>query len=320
MKIMIPKFSEEKLTAANSRVSSSSGNPTDIKANASDGPESPTDKLSLTIALEPENLSGENADWWVAQYISGSTTDDGWYYYDLNHSAFVFAGSSASELIVTHQGSLFDLASYWVLDTSISNLSTGTHTFYFAVDMNMNGVLDLEQIYYDSVEVNITSSFSIITPYVNESDIRSVWLFDYNSHLGLDFQTSANLKPFQAVSSGIIKTIQLVQVNTNWAVDIEIEHNSNYSSLYVFEPMTAIDGENQLANIVVSKDQVVSQGEVIGYLYAPNAEAHVHFGLFKYTSEGGDPLVCPESYFTSQAKDSVLTLIQKEYPDKNICN
>ena len=31
----------------------------------------------------------------------------------------------------------------------------GSYTFYFAVDYPMNGVLDLEQIYADSVTVNI---------------------------------------------------------------------------------------------------------------------------------------------------------------------
>ena len=32
----------------------------------------------------------------------------------------------------------------------------GTYPFYLAVDMDMNGLLDMNQIYYDSVQVTIT--------------------------------------------------------------------------------------------------------------------------------------------------------------------
>ena len=37
-----------------------------------------------------------------------------------------------------------------------SELTVGTHTFYFGVDMNMNGSLDMDFIYYDSLSVKVT--------------------------------------------------------------------------------------------------------------------------------------------------------------------
>ncbi len=168
------------------------------------------------------------------------------------------------------------------------------------------------------------SDISMITPYVNESDIRSIGLFFYDSHRGIDFQVTGNLIPFQAVFSGVVENIKLIQLEStlNWQVELEIRYNSTYSVLYAFEPMTSVqaDGEIQLTNILVSVEQAVSQGDIIGYLYAPNLGAHVHFGLFKYVTGGGDPLVCPEPYFTQEARDSILNLIHREYPDTSICN
>ena len=46
----------------------------DIKANGSDEPITPTDNLSVTVALDPGSRSGENADWWVAANVSGTST------------------------------------------------------------------------------------------------------------------------------------------------------------------------------------------------------------------------------------------------------
>jgi len=120
----------------------------DIKANGSDVPVtlSQGDNLSVTVTLDPGILDGENADWWV---VVNTPFDppSGWYYYDLNMGWTL-------GLLVTHQGSLFDLPSFTVL--SMSGLPLGTYTFYFGVDMVMNGSLDMGSIYYDSVIVNIT--------------------------------------------------------------------------------------------------------------------------------------------------------------------
>jgi hypothetical protein len=127
----------------------------DINANGSDGPVTPTDNLSVTVALRPGSRSGENADWWVAANVSGTSTIDGWYYFDLSAFDFVPVGDSAFNLLVTLQEGLFNLPTSEILNIPVSAIPSGTYTFYLAVDMNMNGLLDLDELFFDSVVVNI---------------------------------------------------------------------------------------------------------------------------------------------------------------------
>jgi hypothetical protein len=101
--------------------------------------------VSITIALDPGDEAGQNADWWVAENGPG-----GWFYYDVIGGSWSFLPG----LSVTYQGPLFNLSSLEVLNTS--GLPVGTYIFYFGVDMNMNASLDSDQLYYDSVVVNIT--------------------------------------------------------------------------------------------------------------------------------------------------------------------
>ncbi len=116
----------------------------DTKANGSDGPITITtsDNLSVTVALASGDFGGDNADWWVVV-----DTPFGWFYYDVS------SGSWLPGIVVTFQGPLADLSPVEILN--ISGLPTGTYTFYFGVDLNMNGSLDIP-LYYDSVGVNVT--------------------------------------------------------------------------------------------------------------------------------------------------------------------
>jgi hypothetical protein len=120
-------------------------NPTpNIKANGSDNTitTGTDDTLSITVSLCAGDSSSVNCDWWVA-----ADTPFGWFYY--NPSMGWTPGLS-----FTYQGPLSDLGTFTVLN--MSSLPIGTYTFYFTVDMNMNGVLDFDSLYYDSVVVNIT--------------------------------------------------------------------------------------------------------------------------------------------------------------------
>ena len=56
-------------------------------------------------------------------------------------------------------GPLFDLSSFEVLNMS-GLPPIGSYTFYFGVDMNMNSHLDMQNLYYDSVEVEVVGSKS----------------------------------------------------------------------------------------------------------------------------------------------------------------
>ncbi|MBF0564727.1 MAG: hypothetical protein HQK89_05745 [Nitrospirae bacterium] len=116
-----------------------------IKANGQTGSITikSTDKLSITVSLDPGGQSGTKADWWLY-----ANTDFGNFYYDAATGAFAWkAGKS-----VTYQGALFNLPSTEMLN--YAGFPVGSYTFNFKVDLTPNGVLD-GQIYSGSVTVNV---------------------------------------------------------------------------------------------------------------------------------------------------------------------
>jgi hypothetical protein len=171
-----------------------------------------------------------------------------------------------------------------------------------------------------------TTPISMTTPYETSSDIGAIneafsndancpWGFAHN---GIDFTPTADLKPFQAVSSGTVEGISLQQnnVSLNWQVNITVRFNSTYSVVYVFEPFSTVqtDGQTQLNSISVSAGQSVSQGDLIGKLSMVGSGAHVHFGLLK-----NGTAICPETYFTPTAESAVLALLHSFHPTWNMC-
>jgi hypothetical protein len=70
-----------------------------------------------------------------------------WYYFDFPTKSWLLGRSP------TRQGNLFDVSSKKV--PKKSGLAPGTYRFYFAVDMAMNGSIDVKQAYYDLVKVTI---------------------------------------------------------------------------------------------------------------------------------------------------------------------
>jgi hypothetical protein len=116
----------------------------DIKANGSDGPISVSQRnpLSITISLNSGDRYGQNADWWILV-----STSAGPYSYHVGNSW-------TPGVSTVYQGPLMDLAYAELFN--ISGLPTGTYTFYFVVDLNMNGNVDMDKVYYDSVDVTIT--------------------------------------------------------------------------------------------------------------------------------------------------------------------
>ena len=115
----------------------------DIKANGHDGSitVSPTTAVSITVSLNAGSFAGQNADWWVVEKTPSGT----WNHFDLN------TGSMVPGLLPTYQGPLFNLGTTQLFNSS--GLTVGSYTFYFGVDLNMNGSLDMDSIYYDGVNV-----------------------------------------------------------------------------------------------------------------------------------------------------------------------
>ena len=86
--------------------------------------------------------------WWLA-----ADTPLGWYHYEYEMDCWIYTGTSYTNFSFTYRGFLIDLPPYEVLN--MSGLPEGMYTAYFGVDMDMNGLLDLDQLYYDSVVVII---------------------------------------------------------------------------------------------------------------------------------------------------------------------
>jgi len=177
-----------------------------------------------------------------------------------------------------------------------------------------------------TASITLASTISMITPYVNETDVTRLGPFSSSNnsplgrvHDGIDFHATGNLTPFQAVCSGVVDSVELWlnPGNSYWQVNVIVIFNFIYSVQYAFEPFSSnqSDGETQLANILVSEGQTVSQGDIIGYLYRKHEEyAHVHFGLHKNWDA-----ICPEPYFTLEARDSILSVIHKDHPGWDMC-
>ncbi|MCX5880272.1 MAG: hypothetical protein NTU74_00135, partial [Deltaproteobacteria bacterium] len=95
--------------------------------------------LSVTAALDPGSLSGQNADWWVV-------ANTPWGPYTLTPSGW----SPGINMLV--QSPLLKIGPVEVFN---GYLPVGDYTFYFAVDMSPDGILD-EPLYYDGVQVHVT--------------------------------------------------------------------------------------------------------------------------------------------------------------------
>ncbi len=121
----------------------------DIMANSSDGPvtSGTSDTLSISIGVDANGSLGVECDLWLVV----NTPTGEWEYFDSS------LGDYTPGLSPTLQGfSLVDFGSTEIFNTS--GLGAGTYTYYFGVDLNMNGTLDMGegQLYYSSVVVNIT--------------------------------------------------------------------------------------------------------------------------------------------------------------------
>ena len=114
-----------------------------ISANGSDDPSTigTNDVLSVKVSLDARGNAGENADWWLVM-----DTPSGLKYYEIQ-------GGWLPGFSVTYQGPLIDLTT--PVELLLTGLPQGTYTFYFGVDMTMNGTPDFDRLYYDSVLVNI---------------------------------------------------------------------------------------------------------------------------------------------------------------------
>ena len=113
----------------------------DIKANRLDGPITfpSSNPVSITASLAPGDKNEQSADWWLA-YSSP------WGWYSLTSSGW----NPGINPLATYP--LFNIDPVEIFN---GYLPAGDYTFYFAVDLSPDGILD-EPIYYDGVQVHVT--------------------------------------------------------------------------------------------------------------------------------------------------------------------
>lgn len=163
---------------------------------------------------------------------------------------------------------------------------------------------------------------TVITPSVDNANFYSTeayggpdapWGFYHN---GIDFLESVDHQAIQAAADGKIERLEeRFNEGSNWQVELTIKHGK-YDLQYAFEIFSGnkADIDAQMADINVKLGQNVKQGQLLGYLHRIKEGAHVHFGIAKKNQ-----VVCPAPYFTPQARDAVLAMIRKTYPDAQIC-
>jgi small GTP-binding protein len=103
--------------------------------------------LQLDLSLESNDAAGKAVDWWVVRKSPGGL----WFWYV--HASKSWVESPLDSPIPAHQGNLFDFGPFTVFNAS--NLPIGSYRIYFGVDTNVNGVLDLDALFSDKVDVNI---------------------------------------------------------------------------------------------------------------------------------------------------------------------
>ncbi|MBU4365925.1 MAG: leucine-rich repeat domain-containing protein [Verrucomicrobia bacterium] len=105
-----------------------------------------SEAVSVTAEMNAGDYAGVPFDWWVVACAGSS-----WFY--MNNSSQWTEENDLQKWHPVYQGSLFHLPATEVLN--ISGLMIGSYTFYFAVDLPMNGVLNMERIWVDAVTVNV---------------------------------------------------------------------------------------------------------------------------------------------------------------------
>jgi hypothetical protein len=121
----------------------------DIKANGSDAAItiSKGDPLSITVELFARTAAGDDGDWWLVVRTPFPAPND-WFYFDMPSRSWMPGRSP------TRQGTVFNIYPPRTVPNT-SGFALGTYTFYFGVDMVMNGVINLSEAFYDSVRVII---------------------------------------------------------------------------------------------------------------------------------------------------------------------
>ena len=160
--------------------------------------------ISVTILLDAGDRIGDDAEWWIL-----AETPMGWFSY-IYPGTWAFSGEDGADLTPAYEGPLFDLTEPFEV-LNMTGLPTGSYAFYFAVDTQMDGLLDLSAVSYDAAavqvveEVVVSGAFPVVdtgqdTCY-DDSDIISCPGKD-EAFYGQDAQYQGNQPSYTASEDG----------------------------------------------------------------------------------------------------------------------
>ncbi len=100
------------------------------------------ENVTVTIQLDPKDFDGKKADWWVLYEYRNR-----FYYYDSSNGKWRRGSSYYKQDTMTNTGP--------ITVKNDSRSAKGAYTYYFGVDINMNGNKDGGQYFEDSITVNV---------------------------------------------------------------------------------------------------------------------------------------------------------------------
>ncbi len=202
---------------------------------------------------------------------------------------------------------LFGFFAYQIYGLDNSQRVYNFHESSTSDDQNLN-----QKPYQDLV---------MITPYADELEISRIGPYSGTAnstlgikHVGIDFFPVSDMTQFRAVTDGEITNFNSEGGNTQFC----IEH-SQFLVCYSFETFSS-DGavsQRQRDNVLVKNGDEVKQGDLIGKLIYGGDGAHVDLGVLRLGENG--ERICPELFFTEEAKASIMKLIHKDHPDWSMC-
>jgi len=101
------------------------------------------ERVQVAITVN-KGAGAANKDWWMLH----ETPDTSWHYYDAAASLWKTA------FMVTYKGPFASMGVTPMLDST--TLPVGTNSFFFGVDSKMDGILQLDKLIYDGVQVIVT--------------------------------------------------------------------------------------------------------------------------------------------------------------------
>ena len=171
-----------------------------------------------------------------------------------------------------------------------------------------------------------TSPFAIVEPFVSAQDVGDIreafsassnapWGF---AHDGVDFFPAADLMPVQAAAAGRVEFVNQMANNVtgNWQVNVRVRYDATDAVEYVFEPFSRSEeaAQAQRSQIAVQSGQQLSARQLVGRIVIRGEGAHLHFGIAH-----GAGFVCPEPFFTPDARTAVLAVLRTRHPGWNLC-